>query len=63
MIIVCNQHEYKYLAHNCDGRCGAGEWCIFADGRDNRLCPVENEDNIIIVKGRDEAGLNVEQAV
>lgn len=60
MIIVCNQHEYKYLAHNCDGRCVDGEWCIFGDGGKNSLCPLENDDNIVIVKGWNEEGLNAE---
>ena len=50
MIIVGTQNDYKFLAGKCDGRCANGLWCIFADGEDSILCPIDNEDKFIVVK-------------
>lgn len=52
MIIVCNNKEYAYLTHNCDGRCAEGDWCIFADGTDNGLCPLEMNDITIVEENK-----------
>lgn len=60
MIIVGTPNDYKFLAGKCDGRCADGEWCIFADGTNSSNCPVDNEDNfIVVVKNRKHDGLEV----
>ena len=49
MIIIGNPEDYERVAGNCDGRCVSGYWCVFADGTGNRNCPIDNDDNFIVV--------------
>lgn len=59
MIIICNENEYSFLANKCNGRCVAGEWCIFADETDRGLCPIDDDDKVLIVKDNGHKGLEV----
>lgn len=59
MLIVCNNEEYDYLMSNCDGRCAYGEWCIFADGANADLCPLDVNNNMVIVEDKAHKGLKV----
>ena len=61
MIIVGTPEEYRFLAGKCDGRCAVGEWCIFADGDNADLCPVDGEKNFIIAVKNKYDGLEVEE--
>lgn len=61
MIVICNRDEYKHLTHKCDGRCQAGEWCIFADESENISCPIDSIDElgIVVVTEKQYKGLEV----
>lgn len=60
MIIVGTPEDYRFLAGKCDGRCTAGEWCIFADENDHTECPIDNDENFIVVKKSKNSLLEVE---
>ena len=60
MIIVGTPEDYKFLAGKCDGRCTADEWCIFAGGNDRTECPIDNDENFIVVNKSKNSLLGVE---